>query len=192
MLAERARNIEVVGEAGDGFTAIEMDNSLHPDVVLLDIFMPGMNGVEVVRMIREQGLAVHILILSGYVEEALIHELFSYGIEGYLLKDEVNARIVDAIQGITRGEPGWISPSIAAQLQDRYAWEHRPAAILSGREKEVLERIISGKTNQEIAKELGIGKKTVEKHLANIFRKLEVSSRVEAAVNVLRNKRMKG
>ncbi len=186
-LIESARDIEVVGEAGDGLAAIDKARDLQPDVMVLDISMPRMNGIEVVRTLKEQGEATRIIILSGYADAYMARELFSNGICGYILKDEANTQIVDAIRGAAQGQLSIASPAIAAQLENFMPIDQPPSILLTPREKEILKHIIAGKSNREIAQQLGITDKTVEKHLSNIYRKLGVVSRVEAAVMVMRS-----
>jgi two-component system, NarL family, response regulator DegU len=186
-LLERAAEINVVGEASDGFEALKLIERLSPDVVLLDMEMPGMNGNEVAIHLKEAGSPVKILALSAHDDKQYIQELLRNGASGYLTKEEVPEAIIEAVRGVARGEQGWVSRKIAAKMT---TWmnEDSPAKQkgLTPREVQVLKMVVAGKTNQEIGLELGISEKTVEKHLEGVFSKLGVASRVEAAVHALR------
>lgn len=186
-LLERAAEINVVGEASDGYEALELVEKLMPDVVLLDMEMPGMNGKEVAVRLKQASSPVKILVLSAHDDRQYIQELLANGASGYLTKEEVPEAIIEAVRGVARGEQGWVSRKIAAKMT---AWmnEDSPAKVkgLTPREVQVLKKVVAGKTNQEIGLELGISEKTVEKHLEGVFSKLGVTSRVEAAVHALR------
>ncbi len=186
-LLERAAEINVVGEASDGFEALKLIEKLSPDVVLLDMEMPGMNGNEVAIHLKEAGSPVKILALSAHDDKQYIQELLANGAAGYLTKEEVPEAIIEAVRGVARGEQGWVSRKIAAKMT---SWmnEDSPGKQkgLTPREVQVLKMVVAGKTNQEIGLELGISEKTVEKHLEGVFSKLGVASRVEAAVHALR------
>jgi len=183
-LLEKAADIRVVGEAHDGVEALEQVKSLRPDVVLLDMEMPGMKGVDVARHLKDAGLSAHILALSAYDDKQYIQGLLAAGAVGYLTKEEVPETIVDAVRGVARGEQGWVSRRVAAQMATWTRGDeiHEAMAVLTARETEVLQWVVAGKTNQEIGLALRISEKTVEKHLDAVFRKLGVASRVEAAV----------
>jgi DNA-binding NarL/FixJ family response regulator len=186
-LLERAAEISVVGEAGDGFEALKLVEELSPDVVLLDMEMPGMNGNEVAIHLKQAGSRVKILALSAHDDKQYIQELLANGASGYLTKEEVPEAIIEAVRGVARGEQGWVSRKIAAKMT---VWlsEKSPADHmgLTPREVQVLKMVVAGNTNQEIGLELGISEKTVEKHLEGVFSKLGVASRVEAAVHAVR------
>jgi len=178
--------ISVVGEAHTGQEALQMIMSLKPHVVLLDMELPGMNGVEVIKQVKEKGMETRVLGLSGYDDREFIFQLISLGASGYLLKDEEPSRIVDAIRGAARGETGWISPKVAEKLTQVLQKNKDGNNDLTPREMDVLRHVVEGKTNGEIGVNLGISEKTVEKHLEAIFRKMGVASRVEAAVVAVR------
>jgi DNA-binding NarL/FixJ family response regulator len=177
----------VVGEASDGNEALTLIEALDPDVILLDMELPGLNGVEVARQIQLLGWQVQILALSGYRDEQYIQGLLTTGIKGYMTKDEPLERIVAAIRGVARGEPGWISRKV---LNEMSRCTNKKGDFLqmglTRREAEVIKIVAGGKTNQEVAVSLGISEKTVERHVKVIFTKLGVVSRVEAAVKVVR------
>lgn len=185
-LLEAAVGIDVVGEAGSGMEALEKTESLAPDIVLLDMEMPDLNGVEVLKRIIDLQLPVRVLGLSSYDDREYISQLLSLGAAGYLIKDEVPDVIVEAVRGVGRGENGWLSRKAAAKLSQILQGEKEGGKNFTPREMEVLQMVVEGKTNAEIGLNLGISVKTVEKHLDSIFRKMGVVSRVEAAVMAVR------
>jgi DNA-binding NarL/FixJ family response regulator len=185
-LLEQAPDIVVVGEASDGAEALRMANELSPDVLLLDMEMPGMSGNEVAQKLQESGSSILILALSAHDDKQYIQELLANGASGYLVKEEVPEAIVEAVRGVSRGERGWVSRRVAAQMSNWMREEEHDRKGLTTREVQVLEAVVAGKTNQEIGLSLGISEKTVEKHLEGVFAKLEVASRVEAAVRAVR------
>ena len=185
-ILDPAVGITVVGEAKSGEEALQMIESLHPDVVLLDMELPDINGIEVVKKVVETGTSVRILGLSTYDDSEYISQLISMGASGYLLKDEMPDTIVEAVRGVARGETGWVSRKVAAKLSQILQDEQVGSTNLTPREMEVLHLVVDGKTNAEIGLNLGISEKTVEKHLEAIFRKMGVVSRVEAAVMAVR------
>jgi DNA-binding NarL/FixJ family response regulator len=148
--------------------------------------MPDISGVEVVKRISEGELSVLILGLSSYDDREYISQLLSMGASGYLLKDEVPEAIIEAIRGVARGETGWVSRKVAAKLSQILQDDKTGSKDFTPREMEVLRLVVEGKTNGEIGIALGISEKTVEKHLDAIFRKMDVVSRVEAAVIAVR------
>lgn len=186
-LLEREADIEVAGEACDGEETLAMVEKLNPDVVLLDMEMPQLNGVEVAKRIRKNFSSVKVLALSGYDDRSYIIELLQLGVNGYLIKDEAMETIVEAVRGAARGETGWLSRRISALVTN---WMHKnedEPLNLTQRELEVLRLVAGGNTNQRIALELHISEKTIEKYIESILRKLGVGSRVEAAVYAVRN-----
>jgi len=180
-LLESSVGIEVIGEAEDGVTAYVEVIEKMPDVLLLDMELPGIHGVDLTKKLVEEKVKVKILALSSYADREFISEMLSLGASGYLIKDEVPKNIADAIRGVSRGEQGWVSREVAAILS-QLAMDNPADHDLTDREFEVLSHVVKGKTNREIAYDLDISEKTVEKHLNNIFEKLDVRSRVEAAV----------
>lgn len=185
-LLEKANDIDVVGEASNGEEALRLVDKLNPDVLLLDMEMPGINGNEVAQKLQKSGSQVKILALSAHDDKQYIQELLSNGASGYLVKEEVPEAIIEAVLGVARGEQGWVSRRVAAQMSTWMRNDTNERMGLTGREVEVLQAVVQGKTNQEIGLALGISEKTVEKHLEGVFAKLGVASRVEAAVHAVR------
>jgi DNA-binding NarL/FixJ family response regulator len=185
-LIERDPDLLVIGEAGSGKEALRLVKELAPDVLLLDMEMPDISGNDVALQLSREKSPVRILALSAHADRQYIKELLSSGASGYLIKEEVPDTIIEAIKGIARGEQGWVSRTVAAQMSQMVQGEETGFESLTPREKEVLMRVAEGKTNQEIGFDLGISEKTVEKHLEGVFSKLEVNSRVEAAVMAVR------
>jgi DNA-binding NarL/FixJ family response regulator len=179
-LLERAPDITVVGEADNGTDALRLVESLRPDVLLLDVQMPGMDGVEVARQLKASGAPVFVLALSAHDDEHFIRELLANGAAGYLTKDEAPDAIVEAVRGVARGEEGWFSRRAAARMATWSRAESTGQPRLTEREAEVLHLLARGWTNNLIAEELCLTERTVRFHLRNIYDKIEVSSRGEA------------
>jgi DNA-binding NarL/FixJ family response regulator len=184
----KATDIEVIAEASDGNQAVDLVKKLVPDVLLLDIELPGIKGVEVARELQAMGSPTKILVLSTYDDKQFIFGLLGNGAAGYLTKEEVPETIVDAVRGVARGEKGWVSRRVAAIMSAWTQNDEVTSKSLTPRELDVLKWVVKGKTNQEIGMELGISQKTVEKHLESVFAKLKVTSRVEAAVLAVQEK----
>lgn len=184
-MVEADPSIQVVGEASGGREALELLSETQPDILLLDMEMPDMSGVEVTRRLHSQKTGVRIIALSAYDDPQYIRSALSNGAAGYLTKDEAPEFILEAIKGVWHGKEGWLSRRVAANMT---VWtrDENDHWGLTEREKQVLHTIVDGKTNQEAGQELGISDKTIEKHLESIYQKLGVSSRVEAAVLAVR------
>lgn len=182
-------DMDVVGEATNGFEVIEKAKALKPDVILMDISMPRMNGVEATRAVRKISPEIGIVVLTMHDDDATIFELVRTGVHGYLLKDADSSEIIKAIQSIYKGEP-MIHPSIARKILGEFSnlgseqveKAPRRAYNLSAREVDVLRRVARGKTNKEIASELQLSEKTIKNHVRNIFHKMGVYDRTEAAM----------
>ena len=185
-LLERAVDISVVGEASTGGEALRLVEEVNPDVLLLDMELPEIKGIEVAQRLKQSGSPVKILVLSAHDDTLYIRELLESGAAGYLVKEEAPETIVDAVRGVAHGEQGWVSRKIAAQMVTWMRGDEEGEVKLTPREMDVLRLVVEGKTNQNIGVLLGISEKTVEKYLYAIFNKLEVTSRVEAAVYAVR------
>lgn len=179
--------IEVVGEANDGEEAVQLVSSLEPDVVLMDIAMPKLNGIEATRKIKNLCPSVSILILTAYDSEEFIIALVEAGAAGYLLKNVRGRELLNSIRAVYDGE-SVLHPIIAEKLFHRFQTEEKKnsraekSEILSQRELEVLNLGMEGLSNKEVAAELSLGIRTVQTHWRNIFNKLGVSSRTEAII----------
>lgn len=184
-LLERASDIIIVAEAENGAEVLPLVELHTPDVLVLDVEMPHLSGVEVAQKIKEQKIAVRILALSAYADDHYVHKILSSGASGYLMKEEAPRMIIEAVRGVALGEEGWMSRRAAAQMSIR-ARSDADGSELTPREKEVLQLVAAGKTNQEIGLALQISESTVEKHVGALLTKLNVASRVEAAVQAVR------
>jgi len=185
---EQAADIEVLAEAEDGKAALRLAEELEPDVLLLDMELPGITGVEVTRRLQAAGSLVRVLALSAYDDEQYVFGLLDAGAAGYLLKDEALEAIVAAVRGVARGEGGWFSRQVAEKV---VAWARGERAAppgvarLTEREVEVLRLLARGWDNRRIAETLCIGEQTVKNHVSRIYAKLGVESRVEAVIRAI-------
>jgi DNA-binding NarL/FixJ family response regulator len=190
-LLEQAADMHIVGEAADGLEAIRLAAELHPDVVVMDVRLPKLNGIEATRAIAVRNPAIRILILSAYDDDSYVFPLLEAGASGYLLKTASGAELAEAIRRVWAGETA-LSPRITAKLVGRLGRRgpHRAAeghAGLTEREMEVLQAAASGQPNKTIAGALAISPQTVQVHLRNIFSKLGVGSRSEAVAYAIRH-----
>jgi len=182
-MLESQQDFEVVGEAGDGSEAVRMVENLNPDIVLMDLRMPVMDGVTALGEIKANNPEVQVLVLTTYDSDADILPAIEGGAAGYLLKDSSKEELYDGIRAAARGETV-LAPAVAARLVGRM---RAPAEEkLSSREVEVLQLVAEGASNSEIAQQLHISQATVKSHLVNIFRKLGVSDRTAAVTMALR------
>ena len=172
-------DMTVVAEAGDGPTALRLATELCPDILLLDISMPGMNGVEVTRQLKKAQPDVRALILTLHEDEGLLQEAIQAGASGYIVKRAVESELISAIQAVYRGDI-YIHPAMTrALLKDvspSLVTDQEPTEPLSPREVEVLRLVADGHTNRQIAEMLHVSVRTVESHRANLMGKLELSS----------------
>lgn len=182
---DRDDRFTVLGEAADGHRALAEARRLQPDVLVLDLDMPGLNGLEVTQQLSGSDPEIRILILSAYEDDAYVFGVLEHGASGYLTKQESLGTIVDAICGVAKGETGWLSRKIAALLvgqRTRSAASDELFESLSEREREVLRLVAHGHGNHEIGERLFIAESTVKKHLTSTFEKLDVTTRTQAAV----------
>jgi two-component system response regulator NreC len=183
-LLEEQSDLKVVGEAINGSVAVEQALELKPDVVIMDIAMPRMNGIEAAKRIRKQLPGTKILILSMYAHEHYIQELLETGVSGYLLKDASGRDIVSAIHAAMKDET-FLSPSISKKLVENYLSPQKGSSgaeryqRLSNREREVFQLIAEGHTTRQIADTLYVSISTVKSHRANIMEKLNIDSPVK-------------
>lgn len=190
-MLDREDDMAVVAEAGDGEEAVRLVNEQDIDIVLMDIAMPKLNGIEATRQIKAISPDTAILVLTAYDDDAYVFALLEAGAAGYLLKDVSTADLVEAIRAVQAGE-SMLHPAIARKVVNRFSRrveegsEEAPFEELTERETEVLQLAGKGITNREIADSLSISRRTVQAHLSHIFSKLGVGSRTEAVVYALR------
>ena len=186
-LVAEIEDIEVVGEASDGQEAIAEADALSPDVVLMDLVMPGVDGIEATRQITGEEPSPRILVLTSFASDDKVFPAIKAGALGYLLKDSEPADLIQAIQQVHRGEPS-LQPSIAQKVLQELK---RPAALrptpdpLTAREMEVLRLVTKGLSNPEIAQRLVVTEATVRTHVSNILSKLHLANRVQATLYAL-------
>jgi two-component system, NarL family, response regulator LiaR len=183
-------DFDIVGEAGDGHEAVAEVQKLRPDVVLLDLVMPNLDGIDAIRQIRQASPDTKVIVLTTFADDEKVFPAVRAGAAGYLLKDVEPKELVDAIRTVHRGE-GLLHPRVASKLMSEFAGEHERAdtfEALTDREKEVLRLIARGMSNREIARELVLSEKTVKTHVSNILAKLRLADRTQAALYAVRNR----
>lgn len=196
-------DFQVIGEACDGAEAVEKAIALTPDILLLDINMPRMNGLEVIKKINEQEKAIKIIVLTMHDDESYVMEVIKSGAVGYLLKDIEPGMLVAAIRSVYAGE-SYIYPTLAKRIFNEFSRTQqdkekekvcevvrtisRREEGLTYREYEVLQGVCRGLSNQELAKSLFLSEKTVKNHLTNIFRKISVNDRTQAVLYAIKHK----
>ena len=186
---DQGEEIEVVAEAGSGEDALDMVQGVGPDVVLMDISMPGMNGIQATRLMKEKIPDVKVVILTMLDQEGYVYEAVKAGATGYMLKSTSSDDLVVAIKTVYEGN-ALLHPEATAQLLKEFVNLARNRSKdygLSNREMEVLELLSEGQTNKEIAKALWISEQTVKTHVAHIFDKLGTSDRTETVAKALRS-----
>jgi len=194
-LLENGTGWKVVGEAANGRDAVERIKELKPDVVVMDLTMPQLNGLEATRQILRDAPRTAVMILSVNESEDIVHEVLSAGARGFMLKSDAGKDLLVAVEGLHQGRP-FFSARVADYVLQHY---HRrgatpgepvptPSSTLTAREREVLQLLVEGQSNKEVASSLGIGVKTAEAHRANLMKKLGVHSMSELVRYAIRNK----
>jgi len=190
VMLDRREEFVVVGEAENGLEAVAKVRELDPDVILMDLRMPELNGVEAMRQIRAENSEAKFLVLTTYDTDEYIFDAIEAGAKGYLLKDASREDLFQAISAVHRGE-SLVQPGVASRVLDRLAQLTRQAGqaaepqLLSDRELEVLQLMASGAANKQIASDLTISESTVKTHVTNIFQKLDVNHRTEAVTKAM-------
>ncbi len=187
-ILEQEPDMEVSGEAANGEEAVRLVTTLKPNVAIIDVSMPVMDGIEATKQIKAISPSTVVLILSAYDDDQFVFSLLEAGAAGYLLKSVRGRELVDAIRSVYAGE-SVLHPAIAKKVLNRFAQppgKKQPAELLSEREIEVLMLASRGMSNQDIAEKLCLSLRTVQAHLGHIFNKLQVSSRTEAVVRALK------
>ncbi len=188
-----ARGFEVVGEAREGGEAVDLAHRLRPDIVLMDLSMPGLDGLAATRRISAELPEVKVVILTASDDDAKLFEAIKSGAQGYLLKNLESRELFSLLEGVGRGEPA-LTPLLASKLLQEFARPPRPAAethdpdALTDREREVLELLVSGVTsNHKLAKQLGVSENTIKFHVRNILDKLHLHNRAQVVGFALRH-----
>jgi DNA-binding NarL/FixJ family response regulator len=191
LILEGRPDIEVVGEAEDGDQAVRLARELEPDVILLDIRMPNLDGIEATRRIAASGSPARVLVLTTFDLDEYVYGAVRAGASGFLLKDVRPAELVDAVRVVAAGN-ALLGPTVTTRLLERFAdpVPARDAAALGSlteREREILRLLASGLSNAEIAAQLVVGETTVKTHVSNLLRKLGVRDRVQAVILAYEN-----
>jgi len=187
LIIEVEPDIEVVGEAGDGVETVEQAKRLQPDVILMDIRMPGLDGIAATRRLAQAGVAARVLMLTTFDRDDYLYEAMRAGASGFLLKDARRDQLVHAIRTVATGD-ALLAPALVRRLVEDFCRRPPPGgpppavAELTQRELEVLRLVARGLSNREIAKELFLSEATVKTHLAHVMQKLELRDRVQAVV----------
>ena len=187
MILESTDDVEVVGEAADGRHAIDVVGELDPDVVLMDIRMPVLDGIDATRQLSALGTRARVLVLTTYGLDEYVYDALKAGAAGFLLKTDPPTRLVDAVRVVAAGD-ALLTPEITSRLIDHFVTGVRPEQLpssldkLTARERQVLERVARGDSNAEIARALYIGEGTVKTHVARILTKLAMRDRVQVVV----------
>jgi len=175
----RQATMQVVGEAADGREALKVIERISPDIIVMDISMPGLNGIEVTRQILKMHPNIKVLALSMHDDQEYVYDILQAGASGYVLKNRASSELVNAIEAVSRGEC-YLCPTVAAKVVEQYVRRGDDGSVvgrppeLTGREREVLQLVVEGHSTQATAGRLGISPKTVEVHRANIASKLAI------------------
>ena len=188
---ELNEDVSVVGEAVDGQMAVEMVRQLDPDVVLMDLVMPRLDGISAIQQIKSQGLRSKVIALTSFTEDDKVFPAIQAGASSYLLKDVSPDDLVEAIRAVHRGEAR-LHPDIARKLMEQVAHHavsprQEPADSITDREREVIHLVAQGRSNAEIAQALVISEKTVKTHISNILSKLNLQDRTQLAIYAIKN-----
>jgi len=184
-------DIVVVGEAGDGQAAVEMISQLYPDVVLMDLVMPGMDGITAMQQIKASNATVKVIVLTSFTEDDKVFPAIQAGASSYLLKDVSADALVEAVRAAHRGEAR-LHPDIARKLMEQVAHQagfQREGQVekLTEREGEIVQLVAQGHSNHEIAQQLFISDRTVKTHVSNILGKLDLSDRTQLAIYAIKH-----
>ena len=189
-MLEREPDFEIVGEAGDGEQAVALVEELKPDVAIVDIAMPRLDGIQATREIKRRSASTAVLVLTAYDDDEYVFALLEAGAEGYLLKNARTSELIDAIRAVHAGQTV-LHPRIARKVVNRYVSPAHKAAVvdqLTERELEVLKLAAKGMSNKEIATTLFLSVRTVQGHVSNILSKMGVNSRTEAVMRGLKER----
>ncbi len=183
-LLESQSRLKVIGEASDGTLAVQMAQRLQPDVILMDLLMPGINGVEAIRRLRELKIASKVLVLTSSLENHLVKQALQAGAQGYVLKAIRSAELVHAIERTAQGES--VLDPAATQVLMRQLTSHDPLETLTAREREVFNALTRGGHNSEIASQLKVSEATVRTHIASVLDKLDLRDRTQVTIYALK------
>lgn len=192
-ILELEKDITVIAQASNGNEAVRLAKECKPDIILMDINMPGINGLQAIKEIRQENLPCKIIVLTIHEDREYLFKTLQMGAEGYVLKDAEPAVLIEAIRNVYNGQ-SYIQPNMTKELVKEFnrvtlhEKDRNDENNLTSREIEVLELIAEGMINKEIAKKLYISEKTVKNHVSNIFKKLEVSDRTQAAIYAFKHK----
>jgi len=186
---EAQNDIEVVGEANDGSEAVRLADALRPDVLVMDVVMPKVDGIEAIRRIRTAGVPTKVIVLTSFADDQKVFAAVRAGAAGYLLKDIRPDELGEAIRTVMRDE-ALLNPRVAATLMQEFAHQARTPAsdALTLREMDVIRLLARGRSNKEIALELGVAEKTVKTHVSSILSKLQLADRTQAALYAVRER----
>lgn len=179
--------IRIVGEAGDGETALAALRALAPEVAIIDLHLPKVGGVEIIKALKESRLRTQVIILSSFCEDEEVMAAINAGALSYLLKDSPPEKLLAAVKAAQRGEPA-LHPRIMKKLMQQVRQDKPALEPLTAKEKEVLRQLVQGKSNKEIGAELYISETTVKTHISSILQKLQVKDRTQAVIKALNMK----